>query len=245
MDCSTPDFPVLHYIPELAQTIVHRVGDAIQPSRPVSILLLLPSVFPRIWVFSNDSTLHIRWPKYWSFSFSISTSNEHSGLILFRTDYFDLLAVQETLKSLLQHHISKAQLGLGLKWNPPPAAAAMDCLSWNIKLWVIFLLWFLFLDKKDHCLYEWCNRAPVDSGSKKLREFHHIKYRWKAVKQSTGKEKGFRSGNINYMFVPTSFVTMSWLLNHLNLFFSISNRSLLMKPCLLRMLRWMRKEIWK
>ena len=70
-------------------------------------LVLLPSIFPRIRVFSNESVLHIRWPKYWSFSFSISPSNEHSGLISFRIDWFDLLAVKGTLKSLLQHHSSK------------------------------------------------------------------------------------------------------------------------------------------
>ena len=73
-------------------------------------LLLLPSIFPSIRVFSNDSALHIRWPKYWSLSFSISPSNEYSGLISFRMDWLDLLAVQETLKSLLQHHISKASI---------------------------------------------------------------------------------------------------------------------------------------
>ena len=73
-------------------------------------LLLLPSIFPSIRVFSNESALHIRWPKYWSFSFSITPSNEHSGLISFRMDWLDLLAVQGTLKSLLQHHSSKASI---------------------------------------------------------------------------------------------------------------------------------------
>ena len=76
-------------------------------SRP---LLLLPSIFPSIRVFSNESALHVRWPKYWSFSFNISPSNEHPGLISFRMDYLDLLAVQGTLKSLLQHHSSKASI---------------------------------------------------------------------------------------------------------------------------------------
>ena len=74
------------------------------------VLLLLPSFFPSIWVVCNDSALHIRWPKYWSFSFSFSPSSEYSGLISFRTDWFDLLAVQGTLKSLLQHHSSKASI---------------------------------------------------------------------------------------------------------------------------------------
>ena len=73
-------------------------------------LLLLPSIFPSIRVFSNESALHIRWPKYWSFSFNISPTNEHSGLISFRMDWLDLLAVQGTLKSLLQHHSSKASI---------------------------------------------------------------------------------------------------------------------------------------
>ena len=107
MDYSMPGFPVHHQLPELAQTHIHRVSDAIQPSHP---LLLLPSIFPSIRVFFNESVLHIRWPKYWSFSFSISPSNEYSGLISFRMDWFDLLAVQGTLMSLLQHHSSKPSI---------------------------------------------------------------------------------------------------------------------------------------
>ena len=108
MECSNPGFPVHQQLPEHIQTHVHRVGDAIQPSYPLSSLLLLPSVFPSIRVFSNELVLHIRWPKYWSFSFSISPSNEYSRLISFRMDWLDLLAVQGTLKSLLQQHSSKA-----------------------------------------------------------------------------------------------------------------------------------------
>ena len=92
----------------VCSTHVHRVGDAIQPSHPLSSLLLPPSIFPSIRIFSSESVLHIRWPKYRSFSFSISPSNESSGLISFRMDWLDLLAVQRTLKSLLQHHSSKA-----------------------------------------------------------------------------------------------------------------------------------------
>ena len=108
MDCSTPSFPVHHQLLELAQTHVRRTGDAIQLCHPLSSpRLLLPSIFPSIRVFSNESVLRIRWSKYWSFSFSISPSNEYSGLISFRRDLFDLLAVQGTLKSLLQHHSSK------------------------------------------------------------------------------------------------------------------------------------------
>ena len=110
MGCSTPGLPVHHQLPELTQTHVHRVGDAFQPSHPLLSPLLLPSIFPSIRVFSNQSVLCIRWPKYWSFSFSISPSNEHSELISCRIDWLDLLAVQETLKSLLQHHSSKASI---------------------------------------------------------------------------------------------------------------------------------------
>ena len=102
---SIPGFPVHHQLPELAQTHVHGVSDAIQPSHP----LLSPSP-PSIRVFSNESVLGIRWPKYQSFSFNISPSNEHPGLIPFRMDWLDLLAVQGTLKSLLQHHSSKASI---------------------------------------------------------------------------------------------------------------------------------------
>ena len=91
---------------ELTQTHVHRIGDAIQPSHP----LLLPSIFPSIRLFSNESVLCIRWPKYWSFSFSISPSNEYSELISIRMGRFELLSVQGTLKSLLQHHHSKASI---------------------------------------------------------------------------------------------------------------------------------------
>ena len=94
--------------PESTQTHIHWVGDAIQPSHSVIPRLLLPSIFPSIRVFSNESALRIRWPKYWSFNHNISPSNEHLGLISFRTGWLDLLAVQGTLKSLLQHHSSKA-----------------------------------------------------------------------------------------------------------------------------------------
>ena len=101
MDCSTPGLPVHHQKPELAQTHVHRVSDAIQPSHPLSSPSPLGSIFPSIRVFSNESVLRIRWPKYCSFSFSISASNEYSGLIFFRIDWFDLIGVQGTLRSLL------------------------------------------------------------------------------------------------------------------------------------------------
>ena len=108
MNRSMLGLPVHHQLPEFTQIHVHRVSGAIQPSHPLSILL--PSIFPSIRVFSNESALHIRWPNYWSFSFNISPSNEHSELISFRMDWLDLLAVQGTLKSLLQYHSSKASI---------------------------------------------------------------------------------------------------------------------------------------
>ena len=110
INCSTPGLPVHHQLPEFTQTHVHRVGDAIQHLILCRPLLLLPPIPPSIRVFSNESTLPMRWTKYWIFSFSISLSNEPPGLISFRMDWLDLLAVQETLKSLLQHHSSKASI---------------------------------------------------------------------------------------------------------------------------------------
>ena len=111
MDWSTPGFPVLHHPPELAQT---HVTESVMPSNHLilcSSLLLLSSLFPSIRVFSNKLALCIRWPRYWSYSFSIIPSNElYSGLISFRIDWFDILTVQGTLKSLLQHHSSKAPI---------------------------------------------------------------------------------------------------------------------------------------
>ena len=110
MNHSTPGLPVHLQLPESTQTHVYRVSNAIQPSHPLHPLLLLPSIFPSIRVFSSESALHISWPKYWSFNFNISPSNEHPGLISFRMDWLDLLAVQGALKSLLQQHSSKASI---------------------------------------------------------------------------------------------------------------------------------------
>ena len=106
MNCSTPGLPVHHQLPESTQTHVHRVNDAIQPSHPLSLLS------PPALNLSQHQGLFklVRWPKYWSFSFNISPSNEHPGLISFRMDWLDFLAVQGTLKSLLQHHSSKTSI---------------------------------------------------------------------------------------------------------------------------------------
>ena len=109
MDCSTPGFSVNHQLPEPTQTHIHprRCHPIVSSCDP---LLLLPSIFPSIRVFSNESVLLIRWPKFWSFSFIISPSNEYSGIISFRMDWLDLLAIQGILKSLFQYHSSKASI---------------------------------------------------------------------------------------------------------------------------------------
>ena len=110
MDCSMPGLTIHHQLPEPAQTLSIK---SVMPSNHLILchpLLLLPSIFPSIRVFSKESAFHIRWPKYWSFTFSISPSHEYSGLISFRMNGLDLLAVQGTLKSLLQHHSSKSSI---------------------------------------------------------------------------------------------------------------------------------------
>ena len=110
INCSTPGLPVHHHLPEFTQTHVHRVSGAIQPSHPPSSPSLPAPNPPSIRVFSNESTVRMRWPKYWSFSFSIIPSKEIPGPISFRMDWLDLLVVQGTLKSLLQHHSSKGSI---------------------------------------------------------------------------------------------------------------------------------------
>ena len=110
MNCSMPGLPVHHQLPEFTQTHIHEL---LMPSSHLILcrpLFLLPPIPPSIRIFSSESVLRIRWPEFWSFSFSISPSNEHSGLISFRMDWLDLFAVQGTLKSLLQHHSSKASI---------------------------------------------------------------------------------------------------------------------------------------
>ena len=117
MNYSPPGFPVIHYLLEFAQLMSI---ESVMPSNQLILchpLLLLPSTFPSIRVFSNELALCIRWPKYWNFTFSISPSNEYSGLISFRMDWLDLLAVQGILKSLLQNHSSKASVLLN--WSQP------------------------------------------------------------------------------------------------------------------------------
>ena len=142
MNCIMPGFSVHYYLPELAQTHVRWVSDAIQPSHPLlPPLLLLPLVFPSIRVFSNESALRIRWPNYWSFSFSISPSNEYSGLISFRIDRFDLLTVQGTLKG---HILSSSPSGT----HPAMGGPCFHlCVCWwqGMALPVSWVLMFLSL----------------------------------------------------------------------------------------------------
>ena len=110
MNCSTPGLPVHHQLLEFTQTHIQRVHESIQPSHPMSSPSPPAPNLPSIRVFSNESTLHMRWPKYWTFSFSIIPSKEHPGLISFRMDWLDLLAIQGTPRRLLQHHSSKASI---------------------------------------------------------------------------------------------------------------------------------------
>ena len=110
VDCSSSGLQVPHHLLEFAQVHVHCIGDTVQPSHPLTPFLLLPSIFPSIRDFSNESSDLIRWPKYWSFSFSISPSSEYSGLIHLMIDWFDFFALQGTLRSLLQHRILKASV---------------------------------------------------------------------------------------------------------------------------------------
>ena len=155
MDCSTPGFPVHHQLPEPTQTHVHRVGE---PSNHLILwvpLLLPPSIFPSIRVFFIESGICIRWPKYRSFSFSISPSNEYSGLISFRIDWLDLLAVQGTLKNLLQHHSSKPSILQCLAFFMVQLS-----LWYNIHTWLLEKPW-LWLDapllvKKSLCFLICC-----------------------------------------------------------------------------------------
>ena len=129
MNCSMPGFPVHHYLLELAQTHVHWVSDAIKSSHPLSSLSVLPSVFPSIRVCSSESALHIKWAKYWSFSISISPSHEYSMMISFGMDWLDLLAIQGTLKRLLQRYSLKTSI----LWCSPFLMVQSHIHTWLLK----------------------------------------------------------------------------------------------------------------
>ena len=187
MDCSTPGFPVHHQLSELTQIHVHRVGDATQPSHPLSPLFLLPPIPPSIRVFSNESTLHIRWPKYRSFSFSIIPSKEIPGLISFRKGWLDLLAVQGTLKSLLQHHSSKASIiwrsaffTVQLSHPYMTTGKTIALTRWTFAGKVMFLLFNMlsrlvinFLPRSKHLLISWLQSpSAVILELKKIKVSH-------------------------------------------------------------------------
>ena len=148
MDWSTPGFPVLQHLPEFAQTHVHWVDEAIQPSHPLSSPSPAFNLTQYQGLFPDELALHIRWPKYWSFSFSITPSNEYSRLISFRAYWFDLLAVQETLKSLLQHHNSKASIlrrsTFFMVQLSPPYMTTGKTIALTIQIFVCKLMSLLF-----------------------------------------------------------------------------------------------------
>ena len=166
---SMPGLPVHHRLPEFTQTHVHRVGDAIQPSHPLSSPFLLPPIPPSIRVISNESIPRMRWSKYWSFSFSFSPSNEHPGLISFIMDWLELLAVQGTLKSLLQHHSSKASIlqpsaFFTVQVSHPymPTGKTIALTRWNfvgkamsLLLNMLSRLVITFLPRSKHLLISW------------------------------------------------------------------------------------------
>ena len=168
MNRSTPGLPVHHQLPEFTQTHVHRVGDAIQPSHPWSSPFLLPTIPPSIRVFSSESTLRMRWPMYWSFTFSIIPSKEIPGLISFRIDCLDLLAVQGTHKSLLQHHSSKASIlwhsaFFTVQLSHPYVTTKTIALTrqtfvgivMSLLLNMLFRLVITFLPRSKHLLISW------------------------------------------------------------------------------------------
>ena len=170
MDCTTPGFPVHQQLLELAQTHVRWVGDAIQPSHPLSS----PSIFPSITVFSKESVLHVRWPKYWSFSCSISPSNDYSGLTSFRMNWLYLLAVQGTLKSFLQCHSSKASILwcsaffiVQLSHAHVTTRKTIALVIWTFIGKVMSLLFNMlsrlvitFLPRSKHLLISWLQQSP-------------------------------------------------------------------------------------
>ena len=166
---SRPGFPVLYYLPEFAHIYVHWVPNAIQISHPLVPLAILPSIFPSIRGFLNELALHIRWPTYWSLSSSISQSNEYSGQISFRIDWFDLLTVQGTLKSLLQYYSLKAsilwQSAFLMVQLSHPYMTARKTIAFTIWTFVTKVMFLLFnrlprfviacLPRSKHLLISW------------------------------------------------------------------------------------------
>ena len=187
MNCSTPGLPVHHQLLEFTQTHVHQVHDAIQPSHPLSSPSPPALIPPSIRASSNESTLRMRWPKYWSFSFSIIPSKEHPGLISFKMDWLDLLAVQGTLKSLLQHHSSKASIlqcsafftvQLSHPYMTTGKIIALTIQTFVGKVMSLFFntlsrLVIVFLPRSKHLLISWLQSPPaVIFGSQENKVSH-------------------------------------------------------------------------
>ena len=186
MNCSTPGLPVHHQLPEFTQTHFRRVGDAIQPSHPLSSPSPPAPDPSSIRVFSSESTLHMWWRKYWSFSFSISPSKEHPGLISFRMDWLDLLAGQGTLKSLLQHHSLKASIlrhsafftvqlshpymttGKTIPLTRRTFVGKVISLLFNM----LSRLMITFLPRSKHLLISWLQRLCSDFGAPQNKVWH-------------------------------------------------------------------------
>ena len=182
MNCSTPSLPVHHQLPESTQTHIHSVGDAIQPSHPLSSPSPpAPNPSQHQGLF-QESTLCMRWPKYWSFSFSISPSNEHPGLISFRMNWLDLLAVQGTLKSLLQHHSSKASIlwrsaffTVQLSHPYMTTGKTIALIRWIFVGKVTFLLFNMLsrlvitFPRSKHLFISWLQPSAVILESKKIK----------------------------------------------------------------------------
>jgi len=231
MNCSTPGLPAHHQLPEFTQTHVHQVDDAIKPSHPL-LFPLLPPIPPSIRVFSNESTLCMKWPKYWSFSFSISPSKEHPGLISFRTDWLDLLAVQGTLKSLLQHHSSKSSVlwhsafftvQLSHPYMTTGKTIALTRRTFVDKVMSLLLnmlsrLVITFLPRSKCLLISWLQSpSAVILEPKKLGEginfSLYLSYqKWKSVwlKSITEKIVVFVCSSLWNIFTPTSEINRVW-----------------------------------
>ena len=157
MDCSVPGLLVPHHLLEFAQVHVHWIGDAIQPYHPLSTFFSFCfQSFPASVSSSNESALLIRWPKYWSFNYSISPSNEYSGLISFRIDWFDFLAVQGTLKSLLQHHSMKASI----LWHSAFFMVQLSLLYMTVGKTIALIIW-IFVSKMMSLLFNTQSRFVI------------------------------------------------------------------------------------
>ena len=226
MNPSTPGLPVHHQLPEFTQTHVHQVSNAIQPSHPLSTLLLLPPIPPSIRDFSNESTLRMRWRKYWSFSYSIIPSKEIPGLIALRMDWLNLLAVQGTLKSLLQHHSSKVSIfwhsaffTVQLSHTYVTTGKTIALIRWtfvgkvmSLLLNMLSSLVITFLPRSKHLLISWLQSPSavycVNTGQL---------WTWKveAFTEEVLSELGFDEGWDFLLSVLNSYVPMTFSHEHI------------------------------